>query len=218
MKMDKNEKTLRDRLLNVESNDSISGKILKQSLLESEGRLTMRKRVESWILMVAGGLVTSLLIVSLRLHYLNWWYKELDNVLTIAEVAGIALGILWMAVTGWEAQTGRCNDRWHPALKAIGVAGTMFMLAVTGFWWLFVPATVGAVKAQTIEARSIYEGTLNMLYAIFFGIIPLLLLCMAGILAVYWRICRQGARMNEKMIETQCMIAELQEKLCEKKP
>jgi hypothetical protein len=207
------DKTMRERLLKMEMQESISARILRQSLLEAEGRLSARKRVENGILAAAGLLALTLCLISLYTHYRVWWYKQDDNIVWMAEVLGIPLCMLWVAITGWLTATGRSNDRWHPPLKAAGIAGSLFMLVVIGIWWLTVPYAVAGFESATNELwRATARSEEMLILVAFVGLAPMLLVCVGMAVAVYWRVCRESARTREKILETQCMIAELMEK------
>jgi hypothetical protein len=205
-------KTLRDRLLNMQDPDGIGGRILRQSLLESEGRLSTRKRIENGLIALLGTMLLLIFLHSLQRHRSTWWYREMNNILTICEVAGIALTAMLTGVTAWQALKGRCDDRWQPPLKAAGLVGSLFMLVVMGFWRLVVPLTVQRTE-QHDPSADVWLGVV----VVVFSLASMLLVSLGATVAVYWRMCHENAMMREKMVETQCMIAELQEQLKEKK-
>jgi hypothetical protein len=204
--MDKNDKTLRDRLLSIEANDSLSGKILKQSLLESEGRLGPRKRIENGILALVGGMFLFLYCLGLCQHY---QYDTVGNMLRTTFIAGTILSLAWTMVTGWMTVRGTCNEQWHPPLKTTGIVGTLSVSAAM-FWFIMV-----VPRAMAESTRGETTNVTTLVTVVILGIITMV--CIAAVLAVYWRVCRDGARMREKMVETQCMIAELGEKMNGKK-
>jgi NADH:ubiquinone oxidoreductase subunit 6 (subunit J) len=204
--MSKNDKILRERLLNIDTLDSVSGKILKQSLLELEGRLSIRKRLENAILAVVGGAFAFFFMSKMSDIGCT---GDMQDVLLVTMIAGAAFSLLWTLVAGWQAVRGRCNERWYPPLKAAGIVGTLFVSVATLWFALIFPRIMAeGEKGETSNITTLAT-------VIVLGI--MMIVCIVTVLAVYWRVCSQGAKMNEKMIETQCMIAELQEKLSEKK-
>jgi len=194
--MNRSDKTLRERLLNMETLSSTPGELPREQVRRMlDARLTVAKRIGFGFLAFVGA-CTAIAFAGPagRDGGSNW---EQTFIYRMVMIFAFLVCVAWTLLTGWVAASGVVRRAQRPWIAVTSLA--------MGFFYLITLVFVFVVPISRLESRAMLATQMALIGFFLFNTI--------GLCAILGVLYRGQFKSQEKLLEIEYRIADLAEKI-----
>lgn len=194
--MNRSDKTLRERLLNMETLSSTPGELPREQVRRMlDARLTVAKRIGFGFLAFVGA-CTAIAFAGPagRDGGSNW---EQTFICRMIMIFAFLVCVAWTLLTGWVAASGVVRRAQRPWIAVTSLA--------MGFFYLITLVFVFVVPISRLESRAMLATQMALIGFFLFNTI--------GLCAILGVLYRGQFKSQEKLLEIEYRIADLAEKI-----
>ncbi|NLZ07086.1 MAG: hypothetical protein GXY19_18100 [Phycisphaerae bacterium] len=194
--MNRSDKTLRERLLNMETLSSTPGELPREQVRRMlDARLTVAKRIGFGFLAFVGA-CTAIAFAGPagRDGGSNW---EQTFIYRMIMIFAFLVCVAWTLLTGWVAASGVVRRAQRPWIAVTSLA--------MGFFYLITLVFVFVVPISRLESRAMLATQMALIGFFLFNTI--------GLCAILGVLYRGQFKSQEKLLEIEYRIADLAEKI-----